>query len=178
SITVGGDYDGDGRADRLQTYRVAAAGPWHLRVELGAGGATETELPATADGVRALGGVRLGPGQAQTAVAVVGTDPPGVILGLFAMASCRMERVTVGGDPGEFPVRTTDTERSGLACQPPGLIAYKATSTDGRFFQASTIGYLLISSALDEADRSLAPLAAGDPLLARFGALSCGGLRL
>ncbi|MDQ6725000.1 MAG: hypothetical protein M3066_02320 [Actinomycetota bacterium] len=178
STTVGGDYDGDGRPDRLQAYRAAAAGPWRLRVELGAGGAVETELPATAEGVRPLGGVRLGPDQAQTAVVVVGTNAPGVNLGLFGLAACRLERVTVGGAPTELPVRHTDTERDGLACQPPGLVVYKATSTDGRFFQASTVGYLLIGSTLDEADRSLSPLGADDPLLDRFDAFSCGGLRL
>jgi hypothetical protein len=178
STTAAGDYDGDGRPDRLQAYRVAAAGPWRLRVEMGAGGAAEAQLPAGAEGVRALGGVRLDPSAAQTAVVVVGADPPGVDLGLFGLRSCRLERVAVAGAPAQFPVRRTDTERSGVACQPPGLVVYKATSTDGRFFQASTIGYLLIGGTLDEADRSLSPLAVDDPLLARFGALSCAGLQL
>lgn len=180
STAAGGDFDGDGRPDRLQTYRDAAGGPPRVRVELAAGGAVEAELPAqgAADTVRALGGARLDPASAETALAVVGSTPAGDTIGLFAVRSCRLERVTVGGMPAEFPVGTSATARSGLACQAPGLVAYRATSADGRFFQASAVGYLLIGSVLDEANRSTSMLGAGDSLLPRYGAFSCGSLRL
>jgi len=178
STIVGGDFDGDGRPDRFQTYRTATAGPWRVRVDLAAGGATETELPATAEAVRALGGARLDTGASETALAVVGSDEAGADVGLFVVRSCRLERVTVAGAPARFPVRTSGGARAGLACQPPGLVAYQATTTDGRFFQASSVAYLLVGGALDEANRSTSTIGADDAVFPRYGAFSCAGLRL
>jgi hypothetical protein len=174
-----GDFDGDGRPDRLRTYRVVAAGPWRVRVELAAGGAAEVELVPAPDAVKALGGARLDAGAAEAALAVVGTNAGGVNVGIFVVRSCRLERVTVaGGAPAELPVRTGAGARSGLACQVPGLVAYSATTTDGRAYQASTVGYLLVGNLLDEAHRSTSTVAADDPALAPYGAFSCGSLRL
>ena len=178
SNTVGGEFDGDGRPDRLQTYRVGPAGAWRARVELGAGGAVEAELPAGAGGVRPVGGARLDPTPAETALAVVASEPAGPTIGLFVVRSCRLERVTAGGRPAEFPIRSAGAARSGLACQAPGLVAYQAISADGRSFQATAVGYLLIGNVLDEANRSSSTLGPDDPLLPRHGAFSCGGLRL
>ncbi|HEX2047496.1 MAG TPA: hypothetical protein VHF27_07015 [Acidimicrobiales bacterium] len=178
ATTAGGDFDGDGRPDRFLTYRVTPGGAWRVRAELAAGGGGEVELPATAEGVKAVGGVVLDVGPSQAGFAVVGRGGAGDTLGLFVLRSCRLERVTLSGRPAEFPVGTTATARAGLACQVPGLVAYEATSTDGRFYQARSVGYLLVGVILDEANRSTSTLGADDPDLTRYGTFSCGPLRL
>jgi hypothetical protein len=158
---------------------VGSAAAWHLRAELDGAGAVETELPAGAQGVKAVGGARLDVGPADAAFAVVGADPAGgVDVGLFVLRSCRLERVTMGGAPAELPVRVAANARSGLACQVPGLVVYTATSTDGVGYVASSVSYLLVGNLLDEAHRSTSTLPANDPGLAAFGAFSCGVLRL
>ena len=176
--TASGDFDGDARPDRLVAYRVDAGGPWRLRADLAAGGGAEADLPATAEGVKAVGGARLDVGPDDAAFAVVGRGPAGVNLGLFVLRSCRLERVTVAGRPAEFPVGTAGAARSGVACQVPGLVAFQAASTDGRLYQASSVAYLLVGTFLDEANRSTSTLGADDPGLATYGRFSCGTLRL
>jgi hypothetical protein len=179
STTAAGDFDGDGRPDRLLTYRVNGAGTWHVREELAAGGASEAELPATAQGVKAVGGAKLDPGAGDAAFVVVGTGPSGANLGLFVLQSCALVRATLaGGAPAEFPVGATATARSGVVCQVPGLVIYSATTTDGQAYAASSVSYLLLGTLLDEAHRSLTPVGATDPALAGFGAFSCGSLKL
>jgi hypothetical protein len=179
TTSAAGDFDGDGRPDRMSTYRVASAGTWHVRVELAAGGATEAELPATAQGVKAVGGAKLDVGTGDAAFAVVGTTPAGSTVGLFVLQACRLVRATLaGGVPAEFPVGSAATTRSGLACQVPGLVAYSATTTDGQAYAATSVSYLLVGNLLDEAHRSLTPLGNADPALGGFGAFSCGSLKL
>lgn len=178
-VTSGpGDFDGDGRADRLSTYRVGGEGAWRLRVELIAGGSAEVELPAAQVGVKALGGARLDVGTAEAAMAVVGSGAAGSNVGLFVLRSCRLERVTVGGTPAEFPVGSTATTKSGVTCQVPGLVIYSATTTDGARWQASSVSYLLLGTLLDEAHRATMALGSSDAALPAFGAFSCGSLRL
>jgi hypothetical protein len=176
--TGAGDFDGDGRPDRLVTGRSSAGGPWRVRMELAAGGGGEAELPAAAEAVRAIGGARLDVGPAEAAFAVVGANAAGVNLGLFVLRSCKVERVTLAGNPAEFPVRASAGARSGLGCQVPGLVAYEATTTDGRFYQARTVSYLLVGGILDEAHRATSTLGADDPALKPYSAFSCGTLRL
>ena len=178
ATTAAGDFDGDGRGDRFVTYRVSAGGAWRVRAEPAAGGGAEIELPGTAEGVRAIGGTVLDVGPAEAGFAVVGRGPVGDHLGLFVLRACRLERVTLAGRPAEFPVGTSATSRAGLACQVPGLVAYQATSSDGRFYRASSVGYLLVGVILDEANRSTSTLGADDADLARYGTFSCGPLRL
>ena len=173
-----GDFDGDGGVDRLLTYRTAAGGPWRIRMELARGGGAEAELPATAEGVKAVGGYRLDVGPSEAAFAVVGRDPAGVNLGLFVLRGCRLERVTLDGAPAELPVGTAPTGRSGVACQAPGLVALHAPATDGPFVQGSSVAYLLVGEVLDEANRSTATLGAEDPQLGRYGTFTCGALSL
>ena len=178
ATNAAGDFDGDGRADRLVTYRVSSGGAWRVRAELAAGGGAEAELPATADGVKAVGGARLDVGPAEAAFAVVGRGGAGTNFGLFVLRQCKLERVTLAGKPAEFPIGSGANSRSGLACQVPGLVAYTAATGDGRFYQASTISYLLVGVILDEAHRATSTIGADDPALAPYGAFSCGQLRL
>ena len=173
-----GDFDGDASVDRLVAYRTAAGGPWRIRVELARGGGAEAELPATAEGVKAVGGYRLDVGPSEAAFAVVGGGPAGVNLGLFVLRGCRLERVTLDGAPAELPVGSAPTGRSGLACQAPGLVAFHAPATDGPFVQGSSVAYLLVGEVLDEANRSTATLGAEDPQLGRYGTFTCGALSL
>jgi hypothetical protein len=173
-----GEFDGDGRPDRLSTYRAAGGGAWRVRVELLAGGSAETELPASAEGVKALGGSRLDVGPAEAALAVVGSSAAGANIGLFVLRSCRLERVTLAGAPAEFPVRATATARNGVACQAAGLVTYSATTTNGQTYQASTVSYLLAGTLLDEVHRDTSPLAANDQALAAYGSFTCGTLKL
>lgn len=174
-----GDFDGDGRADRLTAYRLASAGAWHVRVEPASGGAIEAELPAAAEAVKALGGARLDAGSADAALVVVGRGAGAVDVGLFVVRSCRLERVAMAdGTPAELPVGAGAGVRTGLACQVPGVVAYSATSTDGRAYQASTVSYLLVGNLLDEVHRSTSTLSADDPALTSYGTFSCGALTL
>lgn len=178
TTTAAGDFDGDGRADRLVTGRVGAAGAWRVRMELAAGGGAETELAAGAEGVKAVGGALVDVGPSQVAFAVVGSGAAGVNVGLFVLRQCRVERVTLGGQPAEFPVRTSAGARAGLACQVPGLVAYEATTTDGRFYQARTVSYLLLGGIVDEVHRSMSMVGADDAALAPYGTFTCGSLKL
>ena len=172
------DFDGDGRPDRMITYRAAAGGAWRVRAELAAGGGGEAELPATAEGIKAVGGAVLDVGPSQAGFAVVERNAAGDVLGLFVLRSCRLERVTLAGRPAALPVGTGGTARFGVACQVPGLVAYDAVPVDGGFYRAQAIGYLLVGAILDEANRSTSTVAANDAELARYGAFSCGPLRL
>lgn len=179
TTNAAGDFDGDGKPDQLSTYRIASAGTWHLRVDLATGGSSEVELPATAQGVKAVGGAKLDVGAGDAAFAVVGTNGGLPSLGLFVLQSCKLVRATLaGGALAEFPVGTTATAKSGLACQVPGLVVYSATTPNGQAFAASSVSYLLVGTLLDEAHRSTTPLAATDPTLSAFGAFSCGSLKL
>jgi hypothetical protein len=176
--SAAGDFDGDGRPDRLLAYRVSPSGAWRVRAELAAGGGGEAELPGTAEGVRAVGGAVVDVGPAQAGFAVVGRGTPGDLVGLFVLRSCRLEQVTLAGRPAQLPVGTGGPARFGLACQVPGLVAYSALPIEGGFYRAQSIGYLLVGVILDEANRSTSTLGADDAELARYGTFSCGPLRL
>ena len=179
STTAPGDFDGDGKPDKLTTYRVASAGAWHVRVDLASGGASEVELPATATGVKAVGASALDVGTGDAAFVVVNVNNGTPSLGLFVLSSCKLARATLAGSAlAEFPVQTGAMVRAGVACQVPGLVVYSATSTDGQTFAASSVSYLLVGTLLDEAHRTMTPLAANDPTLATFGAFTCGSLKL
>ena len=158
--------------------RVVAGGPWRVRMELAAGGGGEAELPASTEEVKAVGGARLDVGPAEAAFAVAGRSAAGSNLGLFVLRSCRVERVTLAGRPAELAVRASVGARAGVACQVPGVVAYEATTNDGRFYQARAVSYLLVGTVLDEANRSTSTLGADDPALAPYGGFSCGSLRL
>ncbi len=174
--TAAGDFDGDGRPDRLVTGRVGAGGAWKVRMELAAGGGAETELPAGAEGVKAIGGAQLDVGPAQAAFAAVGRSAAGPNVGLFVLRACKVERVTLAGQPAELAVRTGAESRAGVGCQGPGLVAYAATSSDGRFYQARTTSYLLVGLVLDEVHRAASMLGADDPALAPYSTFRCGPL--
>lgn len=176
--TATGDFDGDGRPDRLLTYRGGDGGPWHVRVELGAGGSDDLTLAGSPEGVRALGGVHLDVGPGEAALAVVGTGAAGVTVGLFVVQQCRLARVSLNGAPAEFAVRSSAAGRDGLVCQPPGLVAYSATTSDGQTYRGTSVAYLLLGAALDETHRATQTLLPGDPDLARYGAFACGTVKL
>ena len=178
ATTAAGDFDGDARPDRMLTYRTGPGGSWRVRAELAAGGGAEAELPATAEGVKAVGGATIDVGPSQAGFAVVGRSAAGNAVGLFVLRSCRLERVTLAGRPAELPVGTGATVRFGLACQVPGLVAYDAVPIDGGFYRAQSIGYLLVGVVLDEANRSTSTLGPDDADLARYSTFSCGPLRL
>lgn len=178
STSAAGDFDGDGRPDRLVTGRVGAGGPWRVRMELAGGGGAEAELPATAEGVKAIGGANVDVGPAQVAFAAVGGSAAGANVGLFVLRSCQVQRVTMAGQPAEFAVGTSAAARSGLACQVPGLVAYDAMSTDGRFFTARTTSYLLVGGIVDEVHRAASTLGTDDAALKPYGAFTCGSLTL
>jgi len=74
--------------------------------------------------------------------------------------------------------RITGSSSTGLACQVPGLVAYEATSGDGRFYQARTVSYLLVGVIVDEVHRSTSTLGADDPALRPYGNFTCGSLKL
>jgi hypothetical protein len=86
--------------------------------------------------------------------------------------------VTLAGQPAELAVRNGAAARAGVGCQVPGLVAYEATTTDGRFFQARTVSYLLVGVILDEVHRATSTLGADDPALAPYGSFTCGSLKL
>ena len=178
ATTAAGDFDGDGRQDRLVTGRMAADGPWKVRMELAAGGGAEADLPAAAQGVKAVGGTALDVTPGQAAFAVVGQGPGGPNVGLFVLQACKVVRVTLAGQPAEFPIGTSAAARTGVACQVPGVVVYQATSDDGHVYQGSTVTYLLVGTLLDEVHRARFTLGADDPALTPYGRLTCGTLSL
>lgn len=179
--TAPGSFDGDGQPDVLRAYQ--AAGVWHLRAELSAGGQVDVTVPnvGTADVVKAVGGFNIDSGAAHEAFASVGAGGYATLVGVWrAGGFCQLTRLTVNGQPATFPVGSSVANRSGLRCVGgTALQILDAKSTDGTQYTGTIANYDMTGNTLVLANTSPPQtLGAGDPNLAPYGAFTCGTLSL
>jgi hypothetical protein len=179
--TAPGSFDGDGQPDVLRAYQ--AAGAWHLRAELSAGGQVDVTVPnvATADVVKAVGGFNIDSSAAHEAFATVGAGGYATLVGVWKSGGfCQLTRLTVNGQPSTFPVGSAVANRSGLRCVAGTAIQIlDAKSTNGTQYSGTIANYDVSGNTLVLANTSPSQmLAAGDPDLAPYGAFSCGTLSL
>jgi len=178
--TAAGSFDGDGKPDVLKAYQ--AAGTWHLRVELSAGGEVDVVVAnvAAGDVVKALGGFNIDSG-ADEAFASVGSGGYATLVGIWKGGGfCQLTRLTVNGQPSTFPVGASVRNRSGLRCVGgTALQVLDAQSSDGTQYTGTIANYDVVGNTLVHANTSPPQAhAAGDTGLLPYGAFTCGGLAL
>lgn len=176
-----GDFDGNGTPDTLRAYLLG--NDWHLRVELSSGGGADAVAAGvpSISGLKAIGGYNIDANLRDEAFAVVGSGAATAIVGLWTFANCQLTRVTVNGQPAEFPVGATVQNLSGLSCvQGTALQALKAQlAPSGTTFNVQRMTYDLVGNTLVLANTPpTTAVPAGDPSLAPFGRLTCGALAL
>ena len=180
-----GDYDGDGAADGLRSYR--AGGMWHLRVEPAGGGAADLVVGEVAPGqaVSALGGARVDGDRGDEAFAIVGSGASTTIVGLFVLRSCALEWATLNGDKAAFPVGGSVGSGGGLSCQQPDrVVVYEtvldqaATGSGEPVYAGTATTYRLTGATLARVSSATATLKTGDPDYLRYRSFACGSLRL
>lgn len=183
SSEVNADVDGDGRDDRVLSYR-RADGTGRVAVELAAGGTAAVDAGGPAAGpstLSVLGGADLG-GDGETVFAVTGSGASVVVIGLFQFVECAITPVVdSSGRTVELPVGGTVTHGDGLSCTggaEKNLIALRATSSDGERFTTVDTRYRVDGNTLVEvdADRGTLELAGADAELQRYYTIDCPGL--
>lgn len=178
--TAAGSFDGDGQPDVLKAYQ--AAGTWHLRVELSAGGDVDVTVPnvGAGDAVKAVGGFNVDSG-VDEAFASVGSGGATTLVGIWkAGGFCQLTRMTVNGQPSTFPVGATVRNRSGLRCVAGTAVqVLESQSTDGLQYTGTIANYDVAGNTLVLANTSPPQvLAAGDAALSPYGSFTCGNLKL
>lgn len=178
--TAAGSFDGDGQSDVLRAYQ--AAGVWHLRAELSAGGQVDVTVPnvGTTDVVKAVGGFNIDSSAAHEAFATVGAGGYATLVGVWkAGGFCQLTRLTVNGQPSTFPVGASVANRSGLRCVAGTAVQIlEAASTNGTQYSGTIANYDVNGNTLVLANTSPPQTLAAGPDLAPFGAFSCGTLSL
>ncbi len=179
--TAPGSFDGDGQPDVLKAYQ--AAGAWHLRIELSAGGEVDVTVPnvGPGDAVKAVGGFNIDAGPADEAFASVGSGGYSTLVGIWkAGESCQLTRLTVRGDPSTFPVGASVANRVGLRCVAgTALQALETGSNNGTQYTGTIANYDLVGTTLVLANTSPPQVvAANDPNLVPYGTFTCGSLKL
>jgi hypothetical protein len=179
--TAAGSFDGDGQPDLLKAYQ--AAGTWHLRLELTAGGGVDVTVPnvGSVDSVKALGGFNVDAGAADEAFASVGSGSYTTMVGIWkVVGSCQLTRLTVNGQPSSFPVGASVRNRAGLRCVAGTAVqALESESSDGIKYTGTITNYDVMGNTLVLANTSPPQVIAdGDPALRAYGALTCGSLKL
>ena len=178
--TAAGSFDGDGRPDVLKAYQ--AAGTWHLRVELSAGGEVDVTVGnvAAGDAVKALGGFNVDSGVDEV-FASVGSGGYATLVGIWkAGGFCQLTRLTVNGQPSTFPVGASVRNRSGLRCVGGTAVqVLESQSSDGAQYTGTIANYDVVGNTLVLANTSPPQVfAAADPGLRPYGAFTCGSLSL
>ena len=181
--SASGDFDGNGIADTLRAYRVVDT--WRLRVELAGGGGADVAV-AVADGVtgprgvQALGGFNIDRNRGDEAFATTGGGASTDLVGVWTFANCQLTRLTVNGQPSEFPVGASLRNYSGLTCVAgSGLQVLSASSDDAlRTFTLQRTDYAASGTALVAGSSSSSTLPAGDPGLSSASRFTCGTLAL
>ncbi len=176
---VAADVDGDGRDDRVASYR-RADGTGRLGVELAAGGTAAVDA-SDAGGLegptppRALGGADLG-GDGETVLAVTSAGASVVVVGLFQFVECSLARVTApSGQTFALPVGGGVTHADGISCAGGELVARSAMSSDGETFATEDTHYRVDGNTLVEIRSTRGTLARpGDAAaLDRYSTLDC-----
>lgn len=181
--TKPGDFDGNGVADTLRTYKLGST--WHLRVEL-AGGASGHDLvvpgvdPGT--GLKAVGGFNLDENQSNEAFVVIGGGASTTLVAIFVFNNCQLTRVTEMGNAATFPVGASAQRRTGLSCvlgTALQTLSASAPPNTGTPFTGTRTTYDLVGSDLVQANVSAQEtFAMNDPAGAVFSRFTCGSLSL
>jgi len=175
--TAAGSFDGDGKPDVLRAYQ--AAGTWHLRAELSAGGEVDTTVPniGVGESVKALGGFNIDSGVDEV-FASVGAGGYATLVGIWKAGEfCQLTRFTVDGQPSTFPVGASVRNRSGLRCVGgTALQVLDSKSADGTQYTGSIANFDVVGIALVHSNTSPPQVHdAGDAALAPYGAFAVGG---
>jgi hypothetical protein len=190
TTTATADVDGDGRGDSLSVYRVGPAdqiASWHLRAQLGAGGAADLTLSGAnpAGGpVSMVGGAKVDGDASEEIWARVGAGASRLLVGLFVFRSCHLEPVILNREPAVFPLGGTVRIQTGLECTDgdrdgtPDLVAYEAESNDGTAFVGTGKVYRQSNATLTLVATVPISYSVTDSAARRYGTFTCGALRL
>lgn len=179
---VAADVDGDGRNDRVVSYR-RAGGTGRVGAELAAGGTAAVDAgdADALDGpvpLRVLGGAELG-GDGETVVAITGAGASVIVVGLFQFVECAVAQVAFpSGQTVALPVGGGITHGDGVACLGGSLTTLSAMSDDGETFDTDDTGYRVDGNTLVEVGTESATLTRpGDSAaLDRYYTLDCPSL--
>lgn len=167
------DVDGDGAGDAVSVYGTAEG--WHLRVDLGAGGAAEETLTTVATDTANIETTRDLDGDGDDELwVVVGHGASTVVYGLFDLDGCDLEAVELAGGPAEFAVGGPILLLQGVRCEDDGRIDHLgATSEDGESFTTLDLTYQLEAGELVRVDDDSTTLTADDPAFAAYTTFDC-----
>jgi hypothetical protein len=178
---VAADLDGDGRDDRVLSYR-RTDGTRRVATELAAGGTAAVDAGGgELDGpvpLRVLGGAPLG-GDGDTVFAVTGAGASVVVVGLFQFVECAVAGVVFqSGQAVALPVGGGITHGNGIACRDGGLVALSAVSEDGESFTTEDTRYRVDGNTLVQVGTASGTLTrSGDGgALDRYFGLDCPSL--
>lgn len=176
-----GSFDGDGHPDVLMAYR--DAGAWHLRAQLSAAGDADVVVPdvGIGDVVKAVGGFNVDADAIDEAFATVGSGAYTSTVGIWKVGGlCQLTRITIGGQPGSFPVGASVRNRTGLRCVAgTAMQTLGAQSSNGTQYTGTVSNYDLVGTTLVLANSSPPQaLADTDPGLVPYGRFTCGALML
>jgi len=176
-----GSFDGDGQPDVLMAYR--HAGAWHLRAQLSAVGDADVVVPdvGIGDAVKAVGGFNVDADAIDEAFATVGSGAYTSTVGIWKVGGlCQLTRITVGGQPGSFPVGASVRNRSGLRCVAgTAMQTLGAQSSNGTQYTGTVSNYDVVGTTLVLANTSPPQtIADTDPDLVPYGRFTCGALML
>lgn len=120
---VGGDFDGDGSADALQTYQ-AGADDWRIRITFSDGGGADAAVAGSDDFAppRPIGGFDVDSDGSEEAFLTVTSGASAVFIGLYSVGDCVAARITQGGVPAEFAVGGSVGSVAGVSCDGQGTI--------------------------------------------------------
>ena len=178
---VAADVDGDGRDDRVVSYRVGGTG--RVGVELASGGtaAVDASDAAQLDGpapLRVLGGADLD-GDGETVLVTTSAGASVVVVGLFQFVECSLSRVTSpSGQTVALPVGGAITHGDGIACENGALVTRSALSSDGEAFVTKDTTFRIDGNTLVEVSAESGTLSRpGDAAaLDRYYTLDCPSL--
>ena len=154
------DVDGDGKPDTVKVYRLGPAAQivsWHVRVERNGGGVADLALSGQNPGagaVKLVGGANAAGDGSDEIFVRVGSGASTVLVEAFAFRNCRVEALTLNGEPLVLGVGGSVTHQDGVECtdadndKSSDLVAYSAQSTDGKAFRGTTKVYKLSGSTL------------------------------
>jgi hypothetical protein len=173
-----GDVDGDGAPDTLEVVH-DGAGTWHLQVTLASGGSSYTQLPSDGvGGMEMIGAADVDSDGKEEIFVQTGSGASTAIIGLFTVqGGCDIERITLDGNPAEFPVGATVGNISGLQCsnvpEARSIIAFSGTSADGQTYAVTNSELELSGTTLTEVASGTGQAGYGDELHTAASTFHC-----
>ena len=172
-----GDVDGDGTADRLMTYGAGSQddpSPWHVRVELGAGGGYDGEI-ADAPGfapVRVLGAADVSADTSAEPFVVVDSGASTSLVRVFQWGGC--ELTPLAGTV--LPVGGTVTHLDGLVCEDDGLVRLSATSDDGVTYATTRQPLAIVDGGLMPSGPPVVETLVAGEAIGGYASIDCPGV--